>query len=108
MKTSTKSSAQKRSPDLARLKRAATEVMHIVAAGRPKCFYVSSKGGTYLVDTAKKTCTCADYRNRILKMRRQGKPNAECKHLIRVNSKPNALRSLLLYATDDQKKEGHR
>ena len=96
-----------RSPDLARLKRAAMDAMRVVEAGRPHCYYVSSKGGTYLVDTSKKMCTCADFRNRILKMRRQGKPNAECKHLIRVNSKPNALRSLLLYATDDQK-EGNR
>ena len=108
MKTSAKNSTQNRSPDLARLKRAATEVMRVVDAGRANCYYVSSKGGTYLVDTAKKTCTCADFRNRIVKMRRQGKPDAECKHLIRVNSKPNALRSLLLYATEDQKTEAYQ
>ena len=88
---------------LARLKRAASEPMTVRDAGRPHCYYVESKRGTYLVDTGKNTCTCGDFRHRILKLRRQGNKSAQCKHQIRVNSKPNALTAMALYATAEPK-----
>ena len=88
----------KRKPlDLARMQRAATERMIVKEAGRPHCYYVESKRGTYLVNTAQDTCTCRDFRHRIRKLRRT-QPNARCKHLIRVNSGRKSLQAQLLYA----------
>jgi len=91
----------KRKPlDLARMQRAATETMTVKDAGRPNCFYVESKRGTYLVNTAQDTCTCRDFRHRIV---RRTQPNAQCKHLLRVKNGRKSLQAQLLYAPTEEK-----
>jgi hypothetical protein len=86
--------------DPKRLQRAAVETMHVrTDPERPHIHYVSGKSGVYLVNTEKDACTCPDFRHRILKARRAGNKNAQCKHQIKVGSKPSALKALALYAT---------
>ena len=90
---------QKRSRlDLARADRAAREPMIVRPnAGRPGCYHVESRRGTYLVDTTRSTCTCPDFRNRIARMRREGNSDAQCKHLLRVNNGTKWLQAQMIY-----------
>jgi hypothetical protein len=107
--------AKRKLLDLARVQRAATETMTVKDAGRPNCFYVESKRGTYLVNIAQDTCTCRDFRHRIVTMARPSgialramrqrraivrhtQPNAQCKHLLRVKNGRKLLQAQLLYA----------
>ena len=84
--------------DLARAKRAATERMTVRDTGRANFYYVSSKRGVYLVNTGQNTYTCADFRKRILRLRRKGNLEARCKHQLRVIHATQGLRAQQLYA----------
>ena len=86
-----------RSSDRARITRAATETMKVVSTDKAGQFIVyTAHGGAYTVDAQAKTCTCADFRNRIAKMRRRGDRNAACKHLLRVTNGKRLLQAQLL------------
>ena len=71
--------------------------------GRPGFYYVETRRGTYLVDTTVSTCTCPDFRNRILKQRRKGNPDAQCKHLLRVNNGTKWLQAQMIYGKPNRR-----
>ena len=84
------------SDDRARITHAATEPMEIESTDQPWRFTVRTAHGVYRVDAQTKTCTCPDFRNRILKLRRRGDKNAACKHLLRVTNGKRLLEAQLL------------
>jgi hypothetical protein len=85
--------------DRARATRAITEPMEIIATDKPWRFIVRTAHGVYAVDAQEKTCTCPDFQNRILKMRRQGNRDAMCKHLLRVVNGTRLLQAQLVIGT---------
>ena len=89
----------KPSLDLVRAQRAATETMRVTALGQGRFTVVGKSQTPYAVNTLEDTCTCRDFRNRIVKLRRHGNPKAQCKHLLRVNNGTKWLQAQLLYTT---------
>ncbi len=85
--------------DRKRAARAVTEPMEITAADKAWRFTVRTEHGVYTVDAQAKTCTCQDFRNRILKLRRAGNRDAMCKHLLRVVNGTRLLQAQLVVGT---------
>ncbi len=103
--------------DRARAARALAEPMEITSTDTMAChpaahqqcaasrsrhrwrFTVRTEHNVYAVDAQAKTCTCKDFRNRILKLRRAGNHDAMCKHLLRVVNGTHLLQAQLIVGT---------
>jgi hypothetical protein len=88
--------------DRARAARALAEPMEITSTDKTWRFTVRTEHNVYAVDAQAKTCTCKDFRNRILKLRRAGNRDAMCKHLLRVVNGTHLLQAQLVVGTQER------